>query len=180
ALERVDARPGKDGVPSGVATHEQIAGDIEQAIGANNGAREVEQGEERRDREGVDEPSAGRIPGCAYRDAKTRREEQLLEGSHGEDEAILDGVIVERRIRDEPEEVVGGREAIGIVSEEEVEVGRGHDGRHRRKLTVGTVRLRPDTQVVVHRLDDISRADRDRTVRRYRQCRALVDTIEAT
>ena len=106
ALERVDARPGKDGVPSGVATHEQIAGDIEQAVGANDGAREVEQGEERRDREGVDEPGARRIPGGAHRHTETRREEQLLEGNHGDDEAILGGVIVERRIRDEPEEVV--------------------------------------------------------------------------
>ena len=175
-LERVDARVVEDGLSG--RGEDEVAAQIDVAVGADHGSREIEQGGEGRDGEGVDEPVAGGISGLGDRDAETRGEEQLVEPDHRQHEAVVRSVVVEGGIRDDPEGAV--RDGIATIGpEEQVEVRRGDDLRHCRELPARVVGLGPHAEGVVHCFEDVRGAHGDGAIGRLTDRRDLVDSVEA-
>jgi len=87
-------------------------------------------------------------------------------------------VVIGRRVRDEPEEVVGAGVAARIVPEQHVEAGRVDGARHGGELPGRVVGLGPDAHGAVDRLHDVAGAHGDRAVRGLGERRDLVDPVE--
>ena len=169
-----------EGLPVRVAAENEVARHVELTVAAEHATREIQHGREGRDWKRVDGPESRRIPGLADRDAEARGKEQLVERDHRQHEPVAGGVVVGGGIRDESEEVVGGCVTVRMVSEERVEVGRGHRDRRPGERARHVVRLDPDAHGVVYRLDDVGGADGDGPIRGIdvERPRGLIDPVQ--